>query len=155
MKIEHRIGISANTDSIWEVLSDLEHWGDWCPLYPRAAGTIRIGETLDIDEKIPGLKVRSIRPVVLDWAPYDHLHWRSSMMRGWVKAVRYFEIEELAPGSCIFSNGEIFSGLLTPYAVPRHIRFKIREGFTAMGEALKAEAEKRWQAGGGVPTSGS
>jgi hypothetical protein len=155
MKIEHRIGITADTDSIWEVLSDLEHWGDWCPLYPRAVGTIRIGEVLDIDEHVPGLKLRNIRPVVLDWAPYDHIHWRSSMMRGWVKSVRFLEIEELAPGSCIFSNGEVFSGFLTRYAVPRHIRFMIRDGFTAFGEALKVEAEKRWQARRADTTSGA
>ncbi|HYE44181.1 MAG TPA: SRPBCC domain-containing protein [Caulobacter sp.] len=151
MRIEHRIGIAANTDSIWEVLSDLEHWGDWNPLYPRAAGTIRIGAALDIDEHVPGLKVHNIRPVVLDWAPYDHIHWKTSMWRGWASSTRFLEIEELAPGSCIFSNGEVFSGLLVDLAVPRSIRPKIRQGFAAMGEALKAEAEKRWNAGGQAP----
>lgn len=151
MRIENRIGIQASTDAIWEVLSDLEHWGDWCPLYPRAAGTIRIGEVLDIDEHVPGLKVHNIRPVVLDWAPYDHIHWQTTMWRGWARSTRFLEIEELAPGSCIFSNGEVFSGLLVDFAVPRAIRPKIRQGFEQMGEALKAEAEKRWHAGGSLP----
>lgn len=151
MRIEHRIGIQADADSIWEVLSDLEHWGDWNPLYPRAAGTIRIGSVLDIDEHVPGLKVHNIRPTVLDWAPYDHIHWRTAMWRGWVNATRFMEIEELTKGSCIFSNGEIFSGLLVDFAVPRAIRPKIRQGFEAMSEALKAEAEKRWQASGRAP----
>jgi hypothetical protein len=154
MRIEHRIGVTATTDAIWEVLSDVNRWSDWNPLYPKASGVIRIGEALELEEQLPGLKPRGVRPVVLDWAPYDHIHWRTSMARGWVKSLRFIEIEELKPGSCIFSNGEIFSGLLTRYMV-RPVRSQIRQGFEAMGEALKAEAEKRWQAGGSAPTSRS
>jgi hypothetical protein len=73
------------------------------------------------------------------------------MMRGWVTGTRFFEIQELTPGSCIFSNGELYQGLLVDFAVPRAIRFKIREAYEQFGEALKAEAEKRWHAGGDLP----
>ena len=49
LKIEHRIGVQAPPDVIWESLADLSTWADWNPLYPNAAGQIRIGETLDLD----------------------------------------------------------------------------------------------------------
>lgn len=151
LRIESRIGIAASTDAIWEVLTDFEGWKDWNPLYPRAAGEIRIGSKLDLDLAIPGRPVQRIQPTVLDWAPYDHLHWRLIALRGWVTTVRFLEIEELSPGSCIFSNGEIFSGFPVGFAI-KPMRRQIREGFEAMNEALKARAEARWRASQGATT---
>jgi hypothetical protein len=78
--------------------------------------------------------------MVADWVPNEQIHWRLSMLGGLVKSVRYLEIEELAPSSCIFSNGEIFEGLMGP-TVARRMAGPIRAGFRAMGEALKVRAE--------------
>lgn len=147
MRIEHRIGIAAPKDVIWESLYDLTSWPEWNPLYPRADGAIRIGNALELDLALPGRPVQVIRPVILDWAPEDHIHWRLSMAGGMIKSVRFIEIEPLSERGCVFSNGELFSGLLAPVALPRLGR-SIHQGFTAMGEALKARAEARWQAGG-------
>ncbi|MFN3856731.1 MAG: SRPBCC family protein [Caulobacter sp.] len=145
MRIEHRIGIAAPKDVIWESLHDLSSWADWNPLYPRAEGVIRIGNTLDVDLALPGRPVQTIQPVILDWAPEDHIHWRLSVARGMVKSVRFLEIEELSAAGCVFSNGEIFSGMLSRIVIPG-IGRSIQKGFTDMGEALKARAEAHWQA---------
>jgi hypothetical protein len=141
LKIEHRIGVMAPADVIWESMADLSTWAEWNPLYPRAHGQVRIGETLELDLAIPGQPKQVIRPKILDWAPNDHIHWELRMLGGLVKSVRYLEIEALegAPG-VIVSNGEIFRGLLGPRLVQRQ-RKAIRRGFEAMGEALKARAE--------------
>lgn len=152
MKIEHRLGVAAPADVIWEVLSDIPSWPQWNPLYPKADGVIRIGSVLDLDVAIEGQPVRPIKPVVLDWAPYDHLHWRLSMANGMIKSVRYLEIEPLSDTGCIFSNGEIFGGLLTPFVIGP-MRYPIRRGFEALGEALKVQAEALWQDRQQAPTS--
>ena len=86
-----------------------------------------------------------INPVLLEWVPLEQIHWTLTMARGLVRTVRYIEIEALSEASCIVSNGEIFEGLLGPTAA-RTKRYPIREGFTAMSEALAARAEARWQA---------
>jgi hypothetical protein len=90
---------------------------------------------------LPGQAPRTIRPVVLDWVPNEQILWRLSLLGGLVNSMRYFEIEELVPGSCIFSNGEMFEGLLGP-TVAKRMRGPIRAGFQAMGEAIKALAEE-------------
>jgi len=150
MRFEHRIGIRASADDIWAVLSDLEAWADWNPLYPRADGVIRIGEVLDLDLALPGLPVQAIQPRVLDWAPYDHIHWRHTTARGWIQSIRFLEIEELGPTNCIFSNGEIFSGLATGLVV-RPQRRAIRAGFESLGEALKVRVEQGAGQGAAAP----
>jgi hypothetical protein len=145
VRIEHRLGVQARPEDIWEVLYDLEHWKDWNPLYPSAAGTIRIGQTLDLTLALPGQQPQQIRPVVLEWVPNEQLHWRLSMMGGLVRTIRYIEIEKLADASCIISNGEIFGGFMGP-SVAKRMGRAIHRGFGEMSEALKARAEARWQA---------
>jgi hypothetical protein len=141
VKLEHRTGVRASAETVWRLIADIEAWPRWNPLYTKAQGAVRIGTTLDLEVALPGQAPRAIRPVVLDWIPNEQLLWRLSMMGGLIRSTRYFEIEELAPGSCIFSNGEMFEGLIGP-AVARRLRGPIRAGFQAMGEAVKALAEE-------------
>jgi hypothetical protein len=144
LRIEHRIGIQAPAEVIWEVIADLKSWADWNPLYPRAAGEIRLGGTLSLTLQVPGQKPREIAPVVLDWTPNELLHWRLTLLGGLVKTTRFLEIEKLAEESCIVSNGEIFGGLVGPTAAKR-MGQSIYRGFREMNEALKARAELLWQ----------
>lgn len=152
VKIEHRVGVQASADAIWEVIADIEGWMAWNPLYPRAQGKVRIGDTLTLTLALPGQAERTIQPVIIDWTPRELLHWRLSMMGGLVRSVRYIEIEELGPANCILSNGEIFRGLMAG-TVGKRFGGSIRRGFTQMGEALKSRAEAAWRAETGSPTS--
>ncbi|HEY0437846.1 MAG TPA: SRPBCC domain-containing protein, partial [Phenylobacterium sp.] len=111
LRIEHRVGIQAPAEVIWEVLADLKRWHEWNALYPKAAGEIRIGAQLDLTLALPGQPEQQIRPTVMEWVPNDQLHWRLTLARGMVKTIRFFEIEELASESCIVSNGEIIGGM--------------------------------------------
>ncbi|MFN3521823.1 MAG: SRPBCC family protein [Phenylobacterium sp.] len=152
MRIEHRVGIQAPSDVIWDVLYDLEGWSKWNPLYPQASGQIRIGSTLTMSLALPDEEPRVIHPVVLEWVPREQLHWRLKMLGGLVSNTRYIEIEQLADESCIVSNGELFGGFLGPRVAQRMGR-KVWRGFEAMSLALKQEAETRWRAGKAAPTS--
>ncbi|WP_394762324.1 SRPBCC family protein [Phenylobacterium sp.] len=145
LRIEHRVGIQAPAEVIWEVISDLESWGQWCALYPVASGDIRIGAVLDLTLALPGRPVTQIRPTVLEWVPGEQLHWKLTMLGGLVKTIRYFEIESLAEASCIVSNGEIIGGLIGP-RLGKAMSRTLYRAFVEMNEALKARAEAVWQA---------
>ena len=146
VKIEHRIGVQAPAEAIWAVISDIGGWRRWNPLYPRAEGALRIGSQLTLDLVLPEQAPRTIKPVILDWVPNDQIHWRLSMLGGLVKTTRYLEIESLSANGCIFSNGELFGGYLGP-SVARRMGRSVRQGFTAMGEAVKQQAEAAFAAG--------
>ena len=66
VKLEHRIGVQAPAEVIWESLFDVEGWAAWNPLYPRAAGVIRIGSTLSLDMALPGQAPQTVTPTILD-----------------------------------------------------------------------------------------
>lgn len=152
VKIEHRVGIQAPSDVIWDLVHDLASWKDWNPLYVEAAGEVRIGSTLNLTMVLPGDEPTVIHPTVLEWVPREQLHWRLKMMGGLISTTRYIEIEQIETASCIVANGEIFGGFLGPNIAKRLGR-KVWRGFEAMDEALKTAAEAKWQADGGAPTS--
>jgi hypothetical protein len=151
VKLEHRLGIKAPGHVVWEIISDLGSWHEWNPLYTEAKGVIGFGERLTLTLALPGAKPRIIRPVVQDWGPDEAIHWRLSMMGGMLTSIRYLEIEKMHDTGCIFSNGELFDGLMVS-ALGRKVRRRIRDGFTAMGEAVRDRAEARWRQACGAPT---
>ena len=143
IRIENRVGIQAPAEVIWETVYDLSTWHEWNPLYPQAAGQIRLGAPLDLTLALPDQPPQQIQPVVLEWVPNEQLHWRSQM-KAMVKTVRFIEIEQLAPASCIVSNGELFSGFMAKTML-RRVGRSFHRGFREMGEALKARAEAEWR----------
>ena len=142
-RVEDRIGIQAPAEVIWEIVQDLDHWSDWNPTYPKAAGQVRIGEVLDVTLALEGQTPQQLKPRVLDWIPNEQLHWEMRMMGGMIKTIRYIEIEALGPENCVVNNGEIFGGLMGP-SLGKRVGRSVRRGFKAMNEALKARAEALW-----------
>ena len=151
-RIEHRLGIPAPAHAVWQVLADLEGWGGWNPLYPKVQGKLTIGGQLEITEAIPGAEPVQITPTVVDWVPDAQILWRMSQTFGFLKRLRYFEIEALSEEGCIFANGEDWYGRPARY-VPAARRRAMREAYEAMGEALRARAVAIWREGAPAPTS--
>lgn len=151
IKIEHRLGVQAPADVIWEILEDVPGWAAWNPIYPAAVGRIGYGELLKLTLALPGRPAQSIEARIIDWAPNEAIHWRTTASRGLVSTVRYLEIDILGETNSIFSNGEIFAGWLGPRAA-RPLRPHLKQGFAALGEAVKAKAEALWRERGGGAT---
>jgi hypothetical protein len=144
VRVEHRIGIQAPAEVIWDIVYDIAKWGSWNPLYTEAAGIIRIGETLTMTVALPGMKPQKARATVLEWVPNEQLHYQTVALGGLVRGTRYVEIEQLAEESCIVANGEIMGGLLGP-SLARSVGPKVFRGLRGMNEALKEQAEARWR----------
>jgi hypothetical protein len=139
-RIEKRIGIRASTDAIWQAISDLPGWNRWNPIEKDVEGTIAFGGQLALTETLEGQPERRVVARVVEWQPYAQLVW--SEKRGlWFSCLRYFEIEQLEqPGSCIASNGFLFSGLRGEMFFDKH-RPSLRHSVDAVAEAWKATAE--------------
>ena len=151
--VEHRIGVQAPADLVWEVISDFATWGTWNPVHPRIEGEMRIGTTLTVDFVTEGETV-VLTPIVQDWVPYEQLHWRTKRLRGFVTAIRYLEIDKKGEENAIFSNGELFMGPLVRF-VGRAERRRLRAAFTIMGEAVRDRAEALWSQRQQAPISAS
>ena len=146
-RIEHRIGVAAPAETIWELLQDVERWPQWNPLYTQASGKLGIGAALRLHESLPGKPPRQLSPVVVDWEPRAQILWRENGVLA--RTMRYIEIEALTETGCIFANGAFFHGAVGQLQAKSQRRATF-EGFQALGEAVKRLSEQRWreQSGG-------
>ncbi|MDO1559603.1 SRPBCC domain-containing protein [Brevundimonas sp. 2R-24] len=139
IKIESRVGIQAASDDIWELLGDFARWSHWNPVHPEVQGALRIGAPLMLRERLSEGEGQMLSASVVEWVPREQIIW--AMNRGLMaRSVRYFEIEELDRGSCIFANGEIWSGFLGEFDAKRE-RARRRAAFERISMALKAAVE--------------
>jgi len=139
LKIEHRLGVRATSDRLWQLVSEVENWQHWNPIHPGATGKIGFGQTLSIVEAWPNEEKRTVQGKIWAWTPLEQLVWQTKGFL-WTR-LRYLEIEELAPGSCIFSNGVLYEGTLGKAELRRHGRaYKL--GCGILGEAIKERAER-------------
>lgn len=145
LKIEYRVGVQTPAAPIWAMISDINGWSAWNPLYPKAKGVVQFGEKLDLTVAIPGERPQEIHPTVQDWTPNEQIIWTLSLLGGLIRSTRYIEIETLENGNSIFSNGEIFDGPLL-WMIGKKRRRAIKAGFTAFGEAVRERVEAAWKA---------
>lgn len=138
-RIEKRVGVRATADDIWNLISDLPSWDHWNPVETSVEGAIAFGGQLALTEAVEGVGERRAVAKVVEWQPRAQLVWAEN--RGlWFQTIRYYEIEELEPGSCILSNGWFFKGLRGEWFFDKH-RLKLKHAAESIGEAIKAHAE--------------
>jgi hypothetical protein len=145
-KIESRTGVRAPAHVVWDAISEVGDWPSWTPLYPKAQGALRIGEKLNLTLALPGHPERELLAPIVDWVPNEQILWSDTVARGWVKTLRYIEIEALTDESCIFSNGEQFQGFVAHYYMTKARRRVHRQAFEAFSEAVRDRAEAMWAA---------
>lgn len=141
-RVEHRIGIAAPSDAIWDVLTDFPRWREWNAVHPEFNGKLSIGGPVEFVEKVGEREPKRLAAVVEDWTPRDMIHLRVS--RGLMnKSLRYFEIEALSETGCIFSNGEIYDGLIGSEVAKLSQGDRFR-AFRDLNEEVKRRAEQLW-----------
>lgn len=138
-RIEQRAGVRATSDAVWDVLTDLAHWERWNPYERGVSGTIAFSGPITLTEALPGMAERAVEARVGDWQPRAQLVWIEK--RGFLfRMIRYFEIEEMAPGNCIIATGAIFSGLSGELFHDKH-RKAVKAAYGEIIEGWRVAAE--------------
>lgn len=139
LRIQSRIGVQTSADRIWSLIEDLSYWDRWNPIETGVSGHIAFGGQIALTERIDGLPERQVQYRVAEWQPRAQLVLAEK--RGWqFNALRFFEIDELEPGNCIFANGLVLSGFRGESFHDKHRRV-LRTAYDEVSQAIKAAAE--------------
>jgi len=142
--VGHRITIDAPPEVVWDFVSDFEGWSGWNPLYSATSGDAREGGSIAFTVVVPDTKPRRLKARVTAMREYELLEYACSLVGGLLKVLRFVEVEELSPTRCRVINAEVYGGILGTLAA-RLYHAKTAEGLTAMNEALKRVAERKWR----------
>lgn len=143
MRYEHRTRINAPKSVVWSVLSDVDHWGEWAVLYPKASGVMKKDSQINLDIFVPGTKAVPSKAEFLEVEPEKfvmfHAH-PNNLPGNMANGVRYFQIEEVSETQCVVTDGEVVCGKIG-IQIAKHSKDGVFKGLQAMNEGLKARAE--------------
>lgn len=140
-QVETQIEIEASIERVWALLVDFPSHSRWNPFIRSIEGTLGVGHSLKVSIQPPGTKGMQFRPTVLVVEPNREFRWKGKVfLPGLFDGEHYFQLEH-KPGGLTFRQGENFTGILVPI-FKRSLDGATKQGFVAMNEAIKREAEK-------------
>ena len=148
-ELRSQIEIEAPAARVWQVLTDFAAYPEWNPFIRRVNGRPEVDEQLVVRMRPSGTKGMTFRPTVLKAEPNRQLRWLGHLlMPGLFDGEHVFEIEELDEDRVLFTQREIFRGLLVPL-LARSLDRDTQRGFEEMNRALRERAETTGQVEGG------
>ena len=144
-----RILIKAPAGFVWDVLTDVETYGDWNPFTPRARTDFSIGSPAHLRVRMGPCRM-PITETVCAFERPRLIAWTKTFGATWLLvAVREQHLEPRGEGACEYHNTDRLRGVLAPL-VGRCFGGYMQRGFTDVGEGLRRYAEAQY----GKATSG-
>ncbi len=141
--LQTEIEIEAPTDTVWEVLVDLDHYADWNPFIVESSGTVAVGSRLTNRLQPSGGRTVTFRPTVTEVVEGRVFEWLGRLgIPGLFDGRHRFELHPTAAGGTRLVHGEEFRGILVR-PLRRSLDRDTLPGFEAMNAALKTRAEAR------------
>ena len=134
------VEIDAPVERVWDILVDVDRYGEWNPFTTRVDTDLRVGSPVDLHVTLGPLKV--VQPERMEAVERPHLlAWSTKIGNPFLLSARRDQhLEALDDTRCRYQTNDVFSGLLTPLVMLLFGRL-IRRGFNDMARALKARAE--------------
>ncbi|KAF9986016.1 hypothetical protein BGZ65_009085 [Modicella reniformis] len=146
------ITISAPPHEVWKVLTDLEHYHEWNPMFIQASGTVAVGESLRLKMRLPstlfcGAPISKWwSPKIIKVEPNSCLEWfaPASGIKGFIDGTHYFHLACSQGGAATeFTQGEHYEGWGSGLYSGSGSMRNARRGFVAMNNALNQETIRR------------
>ncbi|MFD4349518.1 SRPBCC family protein [Streptomyces coelicoflavus] len=132
--------INAAPADVWRVLTDLPGYRDWNPYYRDAEGEVAEGQVVRLHAQLPGGRAAVSRCRVVRVDPVGELSWSSRLsVPGLMDTVHRFRLDRAVSGVTVLEQHETLRGVLVPLS--GSVVHQIRNGCTAMGEALRQRVE--------------
>ena len=140
-EITTSIDINASPAVIWQILTDFPAFAQWNPFIRSIQGEARQGTQLQVDIQPPGGQGMTFKPKVLAAHPEQEFRWLGHLiLPGLFDGEHRFALQPMGSQQVRFIHSERFTGLLVPL-LAKSLDTQVRQGFEAMNQALKAQAE--------------
>ncbi len=140
--IRTEIIIDASAETVWQILTDFESYGNWNPFVVSIEGEAKENAGLKAQLMIKEGKAMTIRPKVTDIKNNKRFEWYGTTPLWMFNGRHFFEIEVVGRNQVKSIQGEYFTGWLKG-AILRWVGDQTRAGFIAMNHALKEKAENQ------------
>jgi hypothetical protein len=141
-EIKTQITIQAAPERIWEVLTQFDKYAGWNTFIKSIQGNAKVGEKIIVRLEPPGAKGMTFKPKVLAFETNKEFKWIGHLFfPGLFDGEHRFELIDNGNGTTTFIQAEKFKGILVRM-LSKMLDGSTLNGFKAMNEQLKLEAEK-------------
>jgi hypothetical protein len=132
-----RVILDAAPERVWQILTDTDGHSAWNPFITTMAGTLAVGQKLDVRIAPPGGKAMTFHPTVTDVDAPHRLAWVGHLgIDGLFDGAHTFTLTPTLDGRTQLEQSERFTGALV--WMSRGLLAKTQAGFEAMHDALNA-----------------
>lgn len=132
--------IEASPDRVWQVLLDVNAYGEWNPLYAGLSGDWATGSTVAVRMSLPEGAELAFDAQVTRHAHAEELRLRTVVFRPWLLLrEQFFQVRPIPTDRCRFVQGADVSGILLRLGGKTPER--LARGFVYMNQALKRRVE--------------
>ena len=140
-ELHTQVDIEATPETVWKVLTDLDHYSEWNPFIVEASGEVAVGKKLTNRMQPPGGKAMTIKPAVTAVEPAETFEWLGHLgTRGVFDGRHRFELQATPSGGTRVMHSEQFDGVLVRI-MRKWLDTQTKSGFEVMNAALKTRAE--------------
>lgn len=143
--IDQTLEISAPPEIVWQVITDLEHYGEWNPFVVSCRSTLRPGDPIDMQVKVFSGRAQAQRETVFEHVPGRKLcYGLDGKPTGAVRSMRCHLLESAGGTTTVYRSHFELSGWLAP-VLQALLGRQLRRGFSGMTDGIGKRAEQLWQ----------
>ena len=142
LALRESVEIDAPLDQVWEVVVDLERYGEWNPFCVGAESSLEVGSPIHMKVRlIPGI-TQSQTETVFEYKPNERFGYGlPGSFFGAMKSRRFHIVEKIDGGRTRYTSDFKMQGWLS-WLVILLLGGRLRAGFAANIASLKARAEE-------------
>ena len=139
--VHTEIEIGADQRAVWSILTDLQRFSEWNPLFRSARGRMARDEGIAMRVNAPGARGATLHGRILTCEPSHLLRWHGTLaFPGLMRVEHEFRLCEIDPRRVLLAHRSVLSGPMCWLEAERMMQCT-RAGCNAMNRALKARAE--------------
>jgi hypothetical protein len=141
-EIKSEIHIQATPERVWSILTAFDQYSTWNPFIKSIQGPAKVGGKIIARIEPPEAKGMTFKPTVLVFDKNKEFKWIGRLIfPGIFDGEHRFELIDNGDGTTTFIQAERFKGILVRF-LAKMLDGSTLNGFRAMNEKLKEEAEK-------------
>jgi hypothetical protein len=138
--INQPIEIDAPAEVVWEVITDLEKYGEWNPFIPECRSTLEVGDPIEMRVQIFAAFAQPQTEFITEHEPDKHLcYGLPTQPLGSLRSRRCHDVEAIDAGRTRYTSRFELSGWLNS-VVRTLLGRRLEAGFTAMTDAVGQRA---------------
>jgi hypothetical protein len=140
-RIEHDLAVAASAERVWQVIVDLERYGEWNPFVVACRSSLVVGEPIEMHVRVLPWFAQPQRETIFEHEAGRRLCYGvSGGALGALASRRCHEVTATGPARARYVSRFALSGPLMPL-VRGLLGGRLRAGFSAMSLAIQRRAE--------------